>query len=302
MTVIDTAAALAGGELVVDSGRRAAELAAELVARPGIGPWTADYVLMRVLGDPDVLLVSDLVLRKGARVLGLPDDPTALAARAERWRPFRSYAGLHLWRANHDGTTNPVTKTTQEDNQEKDIQEKDTGKKDRRRRIRMNTSARWTVTDTQAGPFGTIVEDDGTVLASGWTADSDRLLEVIHQQLRPTALLRVDTIDGVTENVIAYHNGDLDVIDQVRVRQRSGPYLEQAWDVLRQIPAGAPISYTDFAAKTGHPEAVRAAASACARNAAALFVPCHRVLRNDGSLGGFRWGLDVKRWLLDHES
>ena len=50
------------------------------------------------------------------------------------------------------------------------------------------------------------------------------------------------------------------------------------------------------------PAAVRAAAGACARNAAALFVPCHRVLRTGGGLGGFRWGVEVKRWLLDHES
>ncbi|MEU4712555.1 MGMT family protein, partial [Micromonospora purpureochromogenes] len=49
------------------------------------------------------------------------------------------------------------------------------------------------------------------------------------------------------------------------------------------------------------PAAVRAAAAACARNAAALFVPCHRVLRTDGTLGGYRWGLDVKEWLLGHE-
>ena len=64
----------------------------------------------------------------------------------------------------------------------------------------------------------------------------------------------------------------------------------------------APVTYTEFAALAGRPAAVRAAAQACARNAAALFVPCHRVLRTDGSLGGFRWGLPVKRWLLDHES
>ena len=86
------------------------------------------------------------------------------------------------------------------------------------------------------------------------------------------------------------------------VRQRSGAFLEHAWDVLRAVPAGAPVTYTEYAAKSGNPTAVRAAASACARNAAALFVPCHRVLRTDGTLGGFRWGLPVKRALLDHES
>jgi AraC family transcriptional regulator of adaptative response / DNA-3-methyladenine glycosylase II len=92
------AAELASGELVVDAGRRTAELTADLVARPGIGRWTAGYIAMRVLGDPDVLLDCDLVLRRGAAALGLPDDPAALLRHAERWRPFRSYAGLHLWR------------------------------------------------------------------------------------------------------------------------------------------------------------------------------------------------------------
>ena len=62
------------------------------------------------------------------------------------------------------------------------------------------------------------------------------------------------------------------------------------------------MTYTEYAAKAGRPLAVRAAAAACARNAAALFVPCHRVVRTDGGLGGFRWGLPVKRWLLAHEA
>ena len=86
------------------------------------------------------------------------------------------------------------------------------------------------------------------------------------------------------------------------VRQRSGAFLVHAWEVLRTVPAGAPVTYTEYAAKSGRPAAVRAAASACARNAAALFVPCHRVLRTDGTLGGFRWGVECKRRLIAHEA
>jgi O-6-methylguanine DNA methyltransferase len=68
------------------------------------------------------------------------------------------------------------------------------------------------------------------------------------------------------------------------------------------VPAGEPVTYAQYAALTGRATAVRAAAAACARNAAALFVPCHRVVRTDGTLGGFRWGLEVKRRLLDREA
>lgn len=167
----------------------------------------------------------------------------------------------------------------------------------------MITTARVCTVPTAAGPF-TVVADPArpVVLASGWTDDPSLLVSVIHPTLRPTTLDRVDRVDGVTEAVIAYHEGDLEAVDTVEVRQTSGEFLVHAWTVLRSVPAGSPVTYTEFAALSGRPAAVRGAASACARNAAALFVPCHRVLRTDGSLGGFRWGLPAKRWLLEHET
>ncbi|AZI57402.1 methylated-DNA--[protein]-cysteine S-methyltransferase [Nakamurella antarctica] len=155
---------------------------------------------------------------------------------------------------------------------------------------------------TPAGAFTTITADDElTVLAAGWTADTAQLLPQVHSTLRPT-LLRVAELKDIDQAVGAYHSGDLDVVNSFAVHQESGPFMMHAWKVLRMVPAGAPITYSEYASRSGRPLAIRAAATACARNAAALFVPCHRVLRLDGSLGGFRWSLPVKQWLLDHES
>ncbi|HKR50642.1 MAG TPA: AlkA N-terminal domain-containing protein [Pseudonocardiaceae bacterium] len=98
-TVQVTAAALAAGDLVVDPGCDPDVLRTELQAIPGIGPWTADYVILRVLGATDVLLDTDLAIRRGAAALGLATDADGLRRRAQRWRPWRSYAGMHLWRA-----------------------------------------------------------------------------------------------------------------------------------------------------------------------------------------------------------
>lgn len=103
-TVTAAARDLATGELVVDVGVDAARLREDLLARPGIGPWTAGYVAMRVLGDPDSWLTGDVALVAGARGVGILDaelpTPTAhrrLAERAADWAPWRSYAALHLW-------------------------------------------------------------------------------------------------------------------------------------------------------------------------------------------------------------
>ncbi len=159
---------------------------------------------------------------------------------------------------------------------------------------------------TTCGPFTVVMRDDA-VIASGWTTEVDELMEPVPSSSRPSAIAARRELGAVTRAVTRYFDGDFLAIDDVEVEQHSGPFIEEAWGVLRTIPAGSPVTYAELAAKVGRPEAVRAAANACAYNSAALFVPCHRVVRTgtgpyDRRLGGFRWGLAVKRWLLDHES
>ncbi|GAA1927799.1 AlkA N-terminal domain-containing protein [Microbacterium aoyamense] len=98
-SILGAAAALADGSLALTTGDDGAEQRAALLAMPGIGPWTADYVRMRVLGDPDVMLPGDVAVRSGAAALGIPSDPTGLVAWSARLAPWRSYLTAHLWRA-----------------------------------------------------------------------------------------------------------------------------------------------------------------------------------------------------------
>jgi AraC family transcriptional regulator of adaptative response / DNA-3-methyladenine glycosylase II len=95
--LVALAEAVGCGEVVIDPGADPLELRRSLVALPGIGPWTAEYVAMRALRDPDAFMPTDLGIRKGARAIGLPDNPTQLVAASESWRPWRSYAMAHLW-------------------------------------------------------------------------------------------------------------------------------------------------------------------------------------------------------------
>jgi AraC family transcriptional regulator, regulatory protein of adaptative response / DNA-3-methyladenine glycosylase II len=97
-TIRALAEAVAGGGLRLDPGADRDEAVAGLTALPGIGEWTAGYVVMRGMGDPDSFLPTDLGVRRGAKALGLPDEPKALAAHAARWAPWRSYALIRLWR------------------------------------------------------------------------------------------------------------------------------------------------------------------------------------------------------------
>lgn len=79
-------------------------------------------------------------------------------------------------------------------------------------------------------------------------------------------------------------------------------FQERVWNALRLVPAGSTVSYTDIACQIGSPKAVRAVAQACAANKLAVVIPCHRVVRSDGNLSGYRWGVERKRSLLEHEN
>ena len=90
-------AAVADGTLRIDPGVDRDELRVQLLAQPGVGAWTAEYVLMRAAGDPDAFLASDLGVRRALDTLGEPSARRAALARAEAWRPWRAYATIHLW-------------------------------------------------------------------------------------------------------------------------------------------------------------------------------------------------------------
>lgn len=160
---------------------------------------------------------------------------------------------------------------------------------------------RYSTMATPAGALTTVVGESGAVRAAGFTGEVNDLLVLIHASLRAEAQ-QVEDVGPAQAAVRSYLDGDLGALDAVPIEQvTGGEFMARAWRVMRDIKPGAPVTYTEFARLAGRPTAVRGAAAACARNAAALFAPCHRVLRTDGSLGGYRWGLPVKRWLLDHE-
>ncbi len=162
------------------------------------------------------------------------------------------------------------------------------------------TAATLQFVETPDGPFAILADDADRVLVSGWTDDTDAVLARLRPERRPTDIRPGET--PAAEAVRGYYGGDLAAIDSVAVSQWGTPLQLAGWEALRTIAVGTPLTYTGFAAALGSPSAVRAAASICARNAVALFVPCHRVLRGDGSMGGFAWGTHVKESLLARES
>ena len=163
-------------------------------------------------------------------------------------------------------------------------------------------------TTSVAVPGGTVVvvvdPDDGAVVASGFGGlDLTFSFLTAAEQQRGHVEVAPDSasVRPAVEALNAYAAGDLDALDSVAVRQPGGPFLDRAWVVMREVHAGHTDTYAGLAARAGSPSAVRAAGQACARNKVAPFVPCHRILRTDGSLGGYAYGLPVKEALLVHE-
>lgn len=104
---------------------------------------------------------------------------------------------------------------------------------------------------------------------------------------------RIATVIGFVENPSLGLNLPLDI--------RGTAFQQRVWQALREIPAGITLSYSEIAKKLGNPKAARAVAKACAANTLAVAIPCHRVVRQNGSLSGYRWGVARKQVLLERE-
>ena len=108
-------------------------------------------------------------------------------------------------------------------------------------------------------------------------------------------------LDGVRRELDEYFDGRRHAFQTPVDWQLSHGFHLKAREACYAIPFGGVLTYAELAAAAGSPRAVRAAGQAMARNPVPIVVPCHRVLRSGGALGGYGGGLDVKRWLLDHE-
>jgi len=153
-----------------------------------------------------------------------------------------------------------------------------------------------TTVPSPAGDLALLVHDDVLVAAGFGTPEQH------HARLHDApALRRVSDLGPFSTALSAYFGGDVTAIDDLPVHQPGGAFRQAAWKVMREIPPGTTITYSELAARAGSPLAARAAGSACAVNLIAPVVPCHRVLRGSGALGGYAYGLSRKRWLLAHE-
>ncbi|MEM7325192.1 MAG: methylated-DNA--[protein]-cysteine S-methyltransferase [Actinomycetota bacterium] len=158
---------------------------------------------------------------------------------------------------------------------------------------------------TPVGPLTVLANGFGAgetpaVIAAGFCAAADLWDRVPNAEAME--LTDSDDLGPLDGPITDYLTGDLTAIDDLPIAQAGTALQQEVWQGLRDIPAGQTRTYTQLAGTTSKPNAVRAVGSACGRNLVAPFVPCHRALRSDGSLGGYYYGLDVKRWLLDHES
>ena len=153
-----------------------------------------------------------------------------------------------------------------------------------------------TTLDTPVGALALLVRDDALV-AAGFTPVDDQF-----GRLRGSSSLRVvSDLGPFSVAMRAYFDGDVTAMDTLTVDQPGGRFRQAAWKVMREVPAGETITYAELASRAGIASAVRAAGSACAQNMVAPIVPCHRIVRTGGGLGGYYYGLQTKEWLLAHE-
>lgn len=161
-----------------------------------------------------------------------------------------------------------------------------------------STVIQYSVSDSSLGSVLVASSDKG--ICAVLLGASPAVLQQDLQERFPDAQLMGTEVTGLHKKVVAFVNTPSASFD-VPLDARGTDFQRKVWQALREIPAGATASYLDIANRIGAPRSVRAVAQACAANPIAIAIPCHRVVRSDGGLSGYRWGIERKRTLLARE-
>lgn len=157
------------------------------------------------------------------------------------------------------------------------------------------------IIDTPIGPLLLAMTDKGLVRVAFENEDFAQVINELAQQLNMSVLEEADQLDAVANEFAEYFSGKRQEFDVPVDHSLSTGFRQTVQQYLPQISYGQTQSYQEVAESVGSPKAVRAVGTACATNPIPVVVPCHRVLRTDGSLGGYRGGLEVKTALLQLE-
>jgi methylated-DNA-[protein]-cysteine S-methyltransferase len=157
----------------------------------------------------------------------------------------------------------------------------------------------WAVEDTPIGPLTLAATPRGLVRV-GFGGEDD-MLDELASAVSPRVVHLPGRLDAPRRQLDEYFAGRRRHFDVALDRQLSHGYRRAVLEALSEVPYGQTVSYRDLAERTGNPKASRAVGSAMATNPIPIVVPCHRVLRTGGALGGYGGGLDVKVWLLRFE-
>ena len=153
---------------------------------------------------------------------------------------------------------------------------------------------------TPIGTLNLIAHEDVLLAANLSTMSAAKAS--LDEDDRSVGFKEVERLPVISELISDYFDGDLSALDAIKVRQPGAPFSQAAWKAMRRVKAGKTLSYADLADRAGSPAAVRAAGSACAKNAIVLVVPCHRIVKTGGALGNYAYGLNKKEWLLRFEA
>jgi methylated-DNA-[protein]-cysteine S-methyltransferase len=153
-------------------------------------------------------------------------------------------------------------------------------------------------------PIGVVMMGirEDALCALGFEEGWDRLVDYLHRRWGSFTPRNARSVGGFNQALASYFEGDLGALDGLPVDLQGGtPFQQKVWNALRKVRVGTTASYAELGRRAGFPNASRAVGAANGSNPVSLVVPCHRVIRSDGTLCGYGWGVERKRWLLEHE-